>query len=187
MLFRYGSMFRKRGRYGEDSGRLVVSGDSAGGNLSASVCLMVRERGGLTLAGQILLYPVTDLFSLKTKSYSDYADGFLLTKSAMKWLIGMYVPDRETRRKAFVSPLHAGDLAGLPPALIATAEFDPLRDEAFAYGQMLKRAGVKVDYACYTGMLHAFFYMPFISENARLACEDLYDRMRRLLGGIRQR
>ncbi len=174
-------VFQNAGEYGGDRNRISVCGDSAGGNLSAVVCQMAKHYGGLKIASQVLIYPVIDLSSTNTGSYNDFADKYLLTRNAMEWLIGMYVPDTENRRNPFASPIHSEDLSGLPPALVVTAEFDPLRDEGYAYARRLQASGVRTDYVCYSGMIHAFFYMSYISAGARAACEDLYGRMKNLL------
>ena len=102
-------------------------GYSAGGNLSAADSLMARKRGGVDISSQILINPIMNLNSPDTDSYRDFGEGHLLTLEAMHWLIDRYVPRAEKRQNSYASPLLAGDLSNLPKALIATAEFDPLR------------------------------------------------------------
>ena len=142
-------------RLGAGDTRIAVAGDSAGGNLATVVCLMARDRGGPALAWQLLLYPITD-YQLDTASYRDYAEGHLLTRDAMAWFWRHYLSGGADREHPYVSPLRAPSLAGLPPALIITAECDPLRDEGEAYARRLAESGVPVTATCYPGMVHGF-------------------------------
>jgi len=142
-----------------DSSRVAVGGDSAGGNLAAVVSLMARDKNEIDLAYQLLIYPVTN-HSYETVSYRDNADGYLLTKDSMIWFWDHYLRDPQDGENPYASPLKAEDLSGLPPALVITAEFDPLRDEGEAYAQRLKEAGVSVEETRYNGMIHGFFWMP---------------------------
>ncbi|HWJ78141.1 alpha/beta hydrolase [Ureibacillus composti] len=142
-----------------DSSRVAVGGDSAGGNLAAVVSLMARDKNEIDLAYQLLIYPVTN-HSYETVSYSDNADGYLLTKDSMIWFWDHYLRNPQDGDNPYASPLKAEDLSGLPPALVITAEFDPLRDEGEAYAQRLKEAGVSVEETRYNGMIHGFFWMP---------------------------
>ncbi|MDT7838862.1 alpha/beta hydrolase fold domain-containing protein [Aquabacterium sp. OR-4] len=123
-------------------GPLAVAGWSAGGNLAAVTCQRVRDEGGPAIAGQLLLTPVTDT-DLTRPSYQDNAEGYVLTRTLMHWFFDHYV-DAADRADARVAPLRARSLAGLPPAMIVTAQFDPLRDEGLAYAQALAAAGVPV-------------------------------------------
>jgi acetyl esterase len=148
---------------GVDAGRLAVGGDSAGGNLAAVVALLARDQGGPAIALQVLLYPVTDV-AAEAQSYADFADGFMLTRDSMRWFIAHYLNDRSQATDWRVSPLRAPSLAGLPPALVVTAGFDPLRDEGDAYARRLREAGVRVDHVCYGGMLHGFAPMGRLIE-----------------------
>ncbi|MFO0900268.1 MAG: alpha/beta hydrolase [Pirellulales bacterium] len=138
-----------------DSSRLAVAGDSAGGNLAAAVALLAKERGGPKLALQALFYPVTDA-AFDTASYEDFADGPWLTREAMRWFWDHYLPDAAARRAPTASPLQATgeQLRNLPPAFIATAEFDVLRDEGEAYARKLSAAGVRVTAVRYLGAIH---------------------------------
>lgn len=157
--------------------RLAVAGDSAGGNLAAVVAQMARDRGGPRLRFQLLVYPATDA-TFETPSYRDNAEGYLLTTADMHWFWDHYLGDAPQRgREAYASPLRAASLAGLPPALIITAEFDPLRDEGEAYGQALEEAGVAARVSRYDGMIHGFFGMgqmiPRAQDAVREACGHL--------------
>jgi acetyl esterase len=140
---------------GLDATRLAVGGDSAGGNLAAVVALLARDAGGPAIRLQVLIYPVTDVLR-ETRSYEDFAEGYMLTRDSMRWFIAHYLKTREDARDWRVSPLRAPSLAGLPPALIVTAGNDPLRDEGEMYAGRLRDAGVLVDYVCYGGMVHGF-------------------------------
>ena len=128
------------GALGGDPDRLAVAGDSAGGNLAAVVALRARDAGGPPLAFQLLVYPVTDA-TRSQPSYTENGTGYLLEADTMRWFYDHYLGGADPAR-ADVSPLFAPDLAGLPPALVVTAEFDPLRDEGEAYAERLRQAGV---------------------------------------------
>lgn len=143
------------GRLNIDSSRISVSGDSAGGNIAAVLCLMTRDRGGPAIASQALIYPITDC-DFERPSYRDNADGYFLTARQMKWFWGHYVSAPEQMKEAYASPLRATSLSGLPRALIQTAEYDPLRDEGEAYASALRDAGVSVQLHRYDGLIHAF-------------------------------
>ena len=151
---------------GIDPGRLAVGGDSAGGNLAAAVSLMARDRNGPAITFQLLIYPVTDA-DFSRPSYVENAEGYFLTTSAMEWFWGHYVPDEGQRSEAYCAPQQAKDLAGLPPALVITAEFDPLRDEGEAYAGRLQQAGVETTLTRYDGMIHGFFSMGGVSKAAQ--------------------
>ena len=145
-------------RLGIDARRIAVGGDSAGGNLAAVVALLARDAGTPKIALQALLYPVTDV-GTEWPSYLAFADGYLLTSESMRWFIAHYLTSEKEAVDWRVSPLRASSLRGLPPALIVTAGFDPLRDEGEAYARALRDAGVRVDYVCYGGMIHGFIPM----------------------------
>jgi acetyl esterase len=150
---------------GVDAGRLAVGGDSAGGNLAAVVALMARDAGGPAIALQVLIYPVTDV-GRESPSYADFADGYMLTRDSMRWFTAHYLGRKEEANDWRVSPLRAPSLAGLPPALILTAGFDPLRDEGAAYATRLREAGVTVDYVSFGGMIHGFVGMGRVLDSA---------------------
>src|SRR5439155_155624 len=122
---------------GADRGRIAVGGDSAGGNLAAVVALMARDRGGPKLVYQLLIYPATDA-DFETRSCRENAEGYFLTRADMIWFWNHYAPRDEDRRNPYAAPLRAASLGGLPPALVITAEFDPLRDEGEAYAARLR-------------------------------------------------
>jgi acetyl esterase len=143
---------------GVDAERLVVGGESAGGNLAAVAAIAAREAGGPALAMQVLVYPVTDL-GLSTASHERLAEGYLLTRDAMLWYRGHYLRDERDIADWRASPLRAPDLSRLPPAYVITAGFDPLLDEGSAYAERLTEAGVPVTYECFEGQIHAFLPM----------------------------
>jgi len=158
-----------------DPSRLAVVGDSAGGNLAAVVCQMAKERGAPPIAFQALVYPVTD--HVETASRTENADGYLLTTAAMDWFIDHYA-DGDARKNPWCAPLRAGDLGGLPPALVVTAEYDPLRDEGEAYGRRLQEAGVPVTISRYDGMVHGFFSMTALVPRAVDAEDEVAQTLR---------
>jgi len=153
------------GELAVDASRLAVGGDSAGGNLAAVVALLARDKGAPAIAVQVLIYPVTDLVG-ETRSYRDFAEGYLLTREGMRWFIAHYLTAEAEAADWRASPLRAQSLAGLPPALIVTAGFDPLRDEGEAYAERLREAGVRVDSVCYGGMIHGFVPMGRLLDTA---------------------
>ncbi len=139
---------------GADPARIVVAGDSAGGNLAAVTALRIRDEGGPRLAGQLLIYPVTDHAEAGHPSYAEFAEGYGLTDADMRWFFEQYVPNPADRIHPHASPLRAADLSGLPPAHVMTAEYDVLRDEAEAYARRLEEAGVEVEAIRYPGINH---------------------------------
>ncbi len=141
-----------------DASRLAVAGDSAGGNLAAVVPLMARDRGGPAIAFQLLVYPCTDFDVEAYPSMSDNREGYFLTQDAMVFFYGHYVEDAD-KTNPYAAPIKAESPAGLPPALVITAEFDPLRDEGEAYAARLREAGVPVTATRYDGQIHGFFSM----------------------------
>jgi acetyl esterase len=142
---------------GGDPSRLAVAGDSAGGNLAAVMTLRARDEGSPPLVFQLLVYPATNLADFDTASHEAFREGYLLSRSFMVLNRGRYLPSEEQRRDPYASPLFDDDLSGLPPALIITAQFDPLRDEGEAYGHRLQAAGVTVTISRYEGVVHGFF------------------------------
>jgi acetyl esterase len=169
---------------GVDRGRLAVGGDSAGGTLAAVVALLARDAGGPPIAVQVLLYPVTDV-GAETRSYQEFADGYLLTRASMRWFIAHYLSKPEDAADWRASPLRAPSLAGLPPALVVTAGFDPLRDEGRAYAARLREAGVRVDDICYGGMIHGFVPMGRLIDTAFRAVTLIAGTLRHALGVAR--
>lgn len=157
---------------GVDRRCISVGGDSAGGELAAVVCMRCRQAGGPALAAQVLIYPLTDLSSCDSGSYRDFARGYWLTRAAMLWFRAHYLPSAESGLDPEASPLLARDLSGLPPALVITAEFDPLRDEGEAYARRLEEAGVPVTLSRYPGMVHGFVLMRGILTSGREAIRE---------------
>lgn len=144
---------------GVDGTRLAVAGDSAGGNLSAAVSIMSRDRGGPALRHQCLIYPVTD-HDFSTASYRENGGGnYFLDEKTMRWFWGQYLGEVASDEAPNAVVLATPDLSGLPSATVITAEFDPLRDEGMAYAARLTEAGVAVDTAIAPGMIHGFFSM----------------------------
>lgn len=140
---------------GGDPARIAISGTSAGANLAAAATLMARAAGKPKFQFQVLIVPVTDA-ARDTASYRDYAEGYVLTRAVMDWSWNYYLSDPSDGNNPYASPLRASDFSNLPPAFIATAEYDALRDEGHAYAQKLSAAGVPVEYHCYPGMIHGF-------------------------------
>jgi acetyl esterase len=165
---------------GVDPDRLAVGGDSAGGNLAAVVSLMARDRGGPPLRFQLLVYPVT-CGRMDTASHRENADGYLLTHDAMVWFWNHYVPRAADREQPYAAPLRAPDLTGLPPALVLTAEFDPLRDEGEAYAERLRAAGVPTALCRYDGQIHGFLTMSALIDRARTALDETAAALRAAL------
>lgn len=161
-----------------DSSRLAVGGDSAGGQLAASVALALRDAGGPALTLQLLIYPVCNLIA-DNASLRDNATGYLLTVAAYHKLCDWYLADRGQWDDPRISPQHAPDHRGLPPALVQTAEFDPLRDEGATYAETLRAAGVPVEYHCYPGMIHGFARMGGKVDMGRTALDDAAAALRR--------
>jgi acetyl esterase len=168
------------GEIGADPGRLAVGGDSAGGNLAAAVTLMARDRGGPKIAFQLLIYPVTDQ-SFETPSYHENAEGYGLTRKQMMWFSGHYLRGPADADDPLASPLRAESLRGLPPALVITAGYDPLRDEAEQYAVRLKAAGVEVQVERYPGLIHGFFGMTASIDAAGDAIRKAGDALRSAL------
>jgi acetyl esterase len=156
---------------GLDPTHVAIGGDSAGGNLTAAVSLATRGKHP-PLVAEILVYPVTN-FSLDTGSYEEFADGYGLTRESMKWYWNHYLPDRDSGAEELASPLRAKSLAGLPPTLVITAEYDPLRDEGEAFAARLRAAGVDVRLSRYHGMIHGFFRMGGVIDAAHRAVDEI--------------
>jgi acetyl esterase len=162
---------READELGIDVTRIAVAGDSAGGNLAAVVALMSRDRGGPSLIHQLLIYPVTDN-RFDTTSYKDNGNGYFLSANMMRWFWHHYLESEADGENPLASPLRAGDLSGLPPATVLTAEYDPLRDEGRAYAKRLEEAGVATTYTNYPGVFHGFFGMPAQIPRARQAVDE---------------
>ena len=150
---------------GADPARVALVGDSVGGNMTAALTLMAKQRGGPQIAAQVLFYPVTD-HNLDTGTYQRYAEGPWLTREAMRWFWDSYLPDKERRPEITASPLQAtlDQLRGLPPALIINGEHDVLRDEGEAYARKLTQAGVPLTQVRYAGTIHDFVLLNPITD-----------------------
>jgi acetyl esterase/lipase len=148
-----------------DGSKLAIAGNSVGGNMSAAVALMAKDKGEPKIKFQLLLWPVTDA-KFETASYTQFEQGHFLTRPMMKWFWDAYTTDAGLRKEIYASPLQAtaAQLKGLPPALIQTAEFDVLRDEGEAYGRQLDAAGVDVTVTRYDGMIHDFGLLNVVSQ-----------------------
>jgi acetyl esterase len=160
-------------RLGVDPRRIAVGGDSAGGNLATVMCLKSRDEAGPHIAFQVLVYPVTNLASFDTPSYTEFAEGYYLTRAEMEWFRGHYLARIEDAQSPHASPLLAPDLRGLPPALVITGECDTLRDEGEAYARRLAEAGVEVTCTRYAGMIHPFFSLGGSLSQGRHAVEQV--------------
>jgi acetyl esterase len=156
---------------GVDPSRLAVAGDSAGGNLAAVTALLARDQGGPTVSFQLLVYPVID-GTMSFPSYKENAEGLLLTARDMAFFYDHYAGPDTDRKDPKLSPLYAPDLSGLPPALVITAEYDPLRDEGEAYADALQQAGVSARASRYDGMVHGFFGLEAIVPASAPAMEE---------------
>ncbi len=165
---------------GADPARLAVGGDSAGGNLAAGVALRARADGP-ALAGQLLVYPNTDQLA-DDPSMRAADDPFLFNRHSVDWYRRHYLANPGDAANPLASPLRAQSLAGLPPALVITAEFDPLRDQGEAYARRLAREGVQVELSRYPGMAHGFFTMIGTVDASRAAIEQAASRLRAWFG-----
>lgn len=149
-----------------DAGRLAVGGDSAGGNLAAAAALRIRDEGGPALCGQLLIYPVTDHYTPGTPSYAENADGYGLTRDTMRWFWDHYLRDPADAAHPYASPLRTDNFSDLPPALVVTAEYDPLRDEGEYYAERLRAAGIQCALSRWRGMNHGFFFWVGLVDKA---------------------
>ncbi|HVO05129.1 MAG TPA: alpha/beta hydrolase [Candidatus Cybelea sp.] len=169
---------------GADGSRIAVAGNSVGGNMAAALPLMSKDRGGPAIAFQALMIPATDA-SVDTQSYLDYGTGRFLARDFMKYGWDLYAPDAKTRDNPYVSPLRASldELKGLPPALVITAENDPLRDEGEAYARKLKDAGVTVDAIRFNGTIHDFVLLNALRQvpSTKAAIAQIVDGLHQYL------
>jgi acetyl esterase len=168
---------------GIDSARIAVGGDSAGGNLAAAMTLLSRREGGPGLVGQVLHCPVTN-HGFDTQSYRDNGEGYLLTADAMRWFWGHYLGDEGDGSDPVASPLRADNLAGLPPALVQTAQFDPLLDEGRAYADRLRESGVPVTYTEYSGVVHDPWLMFGVVPKGRQALDEVAGFLKRCFAAV---
>lgn len=151
--------------HGFDTTRIAIAGDSVGGNMTAAVTLLAKQRGDVTFLQQVLFYPVTDA-NFDTESYLRFAEGYFLGREGMKWFWDQYTTDPAQRAEITASPLRASldELAGLPPALVITGEADVLRDEGESYAAKLRQAGVAVTAVRYQGIIHDFVMLNALRE-----------------------
>lgn len=156
--------------------RIVVGGESAGGNLAAAAALRCRDEGGPALVAQLLVYPNTD-HDLERPSYHEH-DGLLITREQMRVAWDDYIPDAAARDHPYASPLRAPDLSGAAPATVLTCEYDPLRDEGQAYAERLRAAGVPVHAKSYPGLSHGILYMGALVDGAREVFDDIAQVLR---------
>jgi len=160
---------------------LVVMGDSAGGNLSAVVAQKARDAGGPELAAQVLVYPVTDA-DLDNATYTDPENQLLLSRDSMVWFWGHYAPDPASRLNPDASPNRTADLTGLAPAIVLTAEHDPLREEGEVYAERLRAAGVPVEFRQFDGQMHGFFTLVGLLPGSADAIDYVTEQLGRQLG-----
>ena len=165
---------------GADPARMAVGGDSAGGNLAAAVALHLRDDGGPALAAQLLVYPAVRLDGAVTPSMVDNATGFGLQRADMEWFCGHYLGSTEAGSHPLASPALARTLANLPPALVQTCEFDPLRDEGEDYAKAMRAAGVDVTHTRYDGSIHSAWSLFTVLEPGRRMVDEA-------VGWIRER
>ncbi|AZD86959.1 Hydrolase, alpha/beta fold family [Pseudomonas chlororaphis subsp. aureofaciens] len=165
---------------GIDGQRLALAGDSAGGNLALAVSRLAGQSGGPRIRYQCLFYPVTDA-ACDSASYREFAEGYFLTRTMMQWFWQQYLPDSGRGTDPLASPLRAESLAGLPPTMLISAEFDPLRDEGEALAKRLCEAGVAVQMRRCAGMVHGFISMAAFVEAAAQALAEAADELRKAL------
>jgi acetyl esterase len=164
---------------GGDPDRIAVGGDSSGGNLTAAVTLMTRDRDGPDLCHQSLIYPAVSSPPLhEFDSYEENAEGYFLERESAEWFYERYIQRETDARNEYAAPLLARDLSGLPPATVITAGFDPLRDEGFAYADRLDEAGVSVTHEHFEGMIHGFINLVDTVDRSREAIAVLADGLR---------
>jgi acetyl esterase len=166
---------------GIDAARLVVGGDSAGATLAAVVCQDSLRNAGPAISAQCLICPVLD-FEEASPSRQEFAENYLIDRAVLDADLAVYLPAGADPADPRISPLRAADLAGLPAAIIHTAEFDPMRDEGNAYARKLMTAGVEVEHICHDGMIHNFHAMGAILPQGRLVLDLIGEQVRRALG-----
>lgn len=174
-------VFDNAERLGIDPERIGVSGDSAGGNLAAAVTLKARDHHGPKITYQLLVYPALE-YGWDKPSAHENAEGYLLQRASMAWYWQHYVRSETDADSPYVSPLKAADLTGLPPAFIFTAGYDPLRDDGKEYAERLEQAGVQVTYRNYEGMIHGFFWMSGVLDQAKIVMDEVGKEVRGVLG-----
>ncbi len=171
----------KAGHFGGDPGRLAVAGDSAGGNLAAAVCLVARDRGGPPIRFQALAYPAVDASNLNRESYRLNEKGYYLTRKIIEQVIPLYINRHSDVLDPYVSPLLAGDVTGLPPGLVITAQFDPLMSEGEAYAARLSDSGIPCKLHRYNGMIHGFLSFTGLLPQAGQAISEMANALSKAL------
>jgi acetyl esterase/lipase len=169
-------------RFGAPAGVAAIGGDEMGANLAAVICQELRRHGEAQPALQLLLYPLTDVAS-ETQSMTTYADAYPLPRATLAWLMGHYMGPGDNPADPRLSPLKAETLAGLAPAVIATAGFDPLVDQGEAYARRLQEAGAPVVYRCYDNLAHGFGAFTGVVPAADVACREVAGLAREVLQG----
>jgi acetyl esterase len=180
-LAAFGWAHENAAELGADPNRIAVAGDSAGANLSTGLCLQARETGSPQPAMQLLLYPPTDVVG-EQASRETFAEGFLLTRNDMQWFEDHYLPDGCEADDPRASMMRAADVSGLPPAYVATAGFDPLRDEGEIYAKRMREAGVQVVLQRHSALIHGFANLTAICPSARAAMLEVAGALRMGLG-----
>jgi acetyl esterase len=164
-----------------DLGAIGIGGDSAGGNLASAIALRARDEELTPLAFQLLIYPCNDI-SMNYKSASDYAEGYGLTTTAMKWFWQQYLPKEEFKSNPYAVPALARNLRGTPPAIVIAAEFDPLTDDARNYHKKLIADSVPAVYREYPGQIHGFFNLGGVTDDAQTLYLDIATEINAILG-----
>ncbi|MFC8384845.1 alpha/beta hydrolase [Nocardia sp. NPDC057272] len=175
----YAWLLRSAPELGIDPGRIAIGGDSAGGNLAAALCLYRREEGSALPIAQVLAYPAVD-DTFTRPSWSDFADAPLLGAAEGRWFWEQYVGAGHPGGDPLAAPMRAESLHGLPPALVITAEVDPIRDDAEAYAQRLREAGIPVSSTRYPGVFHGFFTEVTVFVQAEQAIAEVCQYLRRI-------
>ena len=163
-------------KFGGNPDKIAVAGDSAGGNLSAVICIMSRSENIQPPSFQWLIYPATNM-NMNTSSHKDFADGYFLTNTLMVWFQEHYLPTEADKNDWRASPLLAKDLSNLPPALVQTAGFDPLKAEGIAYAHALNAAGGTAAHTDYEGMIHGFINLGGVIDAAKVATQEGVDAL----------
>ena len=167
--------------FGADPGRICLAGDSAGANLAAVTAIRLRDEGGPPLRAQLLIYPVTDHYSVQRPSYTERGSGYGLTRDAMTWFWDLYLQDPAQGAHPYASPMRAGSLAGLPQAYVVTGGYDLLRDEGEAFAARLAEAGVPVEMVHYADMNHGFLNWVGLIDRSTEAMDAACAWLRRVL------
>ncbi|MEM6320880.1 MAG: alpha/beta hydrolase [Bacteroidota bacterium] len=167
--------------WGGDPNKLIVMGDSAGGNLAAVTAIQARDLGTPKIAYQVLVYPTVD-GRMQHPSINENAEGYILTKELMNWFMDNYARTEADKSNPLMSPLLTEDLSNLPPALVQTAQFDPLRDEGIDYAKAIRAAGNEVKHTNYSGLIHTYFTMPKFNKECYSAHEEIAASIKAAVG-----